>query len=413
MAQWVFQSEFSSITAAARSRTAYLTPMLEIVLDAIRAYLREDPQGEEITLFVLKTLGRERLRSFSKERSFHRVKQDVGLLVPQALVDSFGAMRVQTLRRDDRKAPSARRNTWADLHWVNSATPHRVLPASAKVERILLDTSVVRKYVHGDSDALDVESLAGYLGEHPVSIADGALVELANQLFRGSVSAPLWTARIAALDKILDTEFPVAPGGRELAALWGGGPPVGMDIGEARSFYRAAWGHLRNMRGLEDLSRPSIFSSPSGRAYSLHLDRAHVERVLAAAGKKWADWVTRVGRLISDLRGDGKDIDESAVRYLARATLLFDSGVSDATKLDLVVQILAKRAIQAANRRTPYNPKGVPNDPLDLDLFYGIPLPAWICTSDLRLHRLVQSTDSPDETKVMTPAELLKRLKTV
>lgn len=48
---------------------------------------------------------------------------------------------------------------------------------------------------------------------------------------------------------------------------------------------------------------------------------------------------------------------------------------------------------------------------MDLDLLFGIPLPAWIVTADLKLHRLVQATSSQDKAAVMTSEELLKRLR--
>src|SRR5262249_48236995 len=159
MSEWVPQNECSSVTAASRSRTSYLRPIISLVVEAIENYLRNNPNGEDVTLAVLQAVGRQRLKVFAKDRTFDRVKQDVGLLVAQTLVDLFGAIRVQTLRREDRKGTSARRNTWTQLPWVNSYAPHRVHPAASHSERILLDTSVVRKIVHGDPDALDVRAL--------------------------------------------------------------------------------------------------------------------------------------------------------------------------------------------------------------------------------------------------------------
>ncbi|MBK8259834.1 MAG: hypothetical protein IPK80_00630 [Nannocystis sp.] len=144
MSEWVPQNECSSVTAASRSRTSYLRPIIiKSVVDAIQSYLRGNPAGEEVTLAVLEAIGRQRMEALAKDRTLDRVKQDVGLLVAQTLVDLFGATQVQTLRRKDRKRTSARRNTRPLLPWVNSYAPHRVLPAASRSERILLDTSVV------------------------------------------------------------------------------------------------------------------------------------------------------------------------------------------------------------------------------------------------------------------------------
>jgi hypothetical protein len=380
------------------------------VLTAIETYVAANPDGEEVTLAVLKAIGEDRIRQVSTGRSFDRAKQDVGLLVAQSLVDFYGANRVHTLRRENRKSISAHRNTWDDLEWVNSYAPHRILPTTSLVERIFLDNSVIRGVIHGDADALDVTRLKSCKAEHPVSIADGALAELAIQLIRGSVAPDDWAARIVALDAVLDPDFPVAPGGRELATLWGAHSLIGFDAGEARAFYRAAWRYLRDVRAAADLSRESVFHATSGRAYSIRLDQPCAEAVLAETGRKWADWVANVSGLIRGVRKDGHKVNEENLRKLTLSNLCLDMGVTDGMRLDLVIHVLAKRAMQAAMDTNPYNPKGKPNDPLDLDLLFGIPLPGWVCTADGRLHRLVRSTKSRDREKVMLPQELLTRL---
>lgn len=387
-------------------------PLLGDVIAAIEAYFEANPDGEEVTLAVLQALGRERLEQFRGARTFGRVKQDVGLLVAQTLADLYGANRVETLRRDDGKSVSARRNTWPDIDWVNSFAPHRLLHAGPGNARILLDTGVVRKVIHGDEDALNPSALAALKGDHPVSIADGALAELSAALLRGAVAPEVWAERIGVFDGLLDPDFPVAPGGKELAAFWGGHSPVGLNVDEARAYYRAAWGYLRNARSAADLTREEVFYAPSGRAYAIRLDAEHVEAVLADAGRKWAEWVANIAALIGDLRDGGDRVTEEDLRRVTTSNLMLDMGAADAMKLDLVVHVLAKRAMQAVTGRTPYNPNGRPNDPLDLDLLFGIPLPAWICTSDERLHRLVRSTESADRSAVMIAEELLERLRT-
>jgi hypothetical protein len=410
MAQWILQANVPSITPAARNRTLYLAPLLTDVVVAVEAYFDAHPDGEEVTLAVLEALGRNRLDQMRGGRSFDRVKQDVGLLVAQTLVDLYGAGRVATLRRDDGKSVSARRNTRATLDWVDSFAPHRVLRLTRRSERILLDTSVVRKVIHGDGDALDPAVLAAAKGDHAVSIADGTFVELAAALLRGSVTPEKWVKRIAMFDDLLDPDFPVVPGGKKLAAFWGGHPPAGLDLNEARAYYRAVWAYLRNAKSAVDLSRREVFYVPSGRAYSIQLDQTHVEAVLAEVGQRWSGWVTNIATLIRGLRDNGESVTEENLRQVTKSHLMLDMGAADAGKLDLVSHVLAKRGIQAAAARTPYNPNGDPNDPLDLDLLFGIPLPAWVCTADARLHRLVRSTPCADRNAVMTVAELLETL---
>lgn len=411
MSVWVSQNERASLTAAARGRTAYLAPLLPTVVATIERYYRDEPGGEDVTREVLRAVGAEQLRSVAAAVSFDRAKQDLGVLVALTLVDLFGASRVETLRRADRRASSARRAIGPGLDWVGSYAPHRISPASSPAARIFLDTCTVRKIVHGDADALDLGRLAGLKGGHAVSIADGAVPELAAQLLRGSVPLAAWTARIGALDAVLDAQFPVAPGGRELAALWGGHTLAGYDPGEARAYYRAAWAYLRDAKSKADLTRASTFHAPSGRAYGLKLDQAHVERVLADAGTGWTRWVTRVAKLIAEERGNGRRIDERYLRELCIANLGMAMGITDVLKLELVAHVLAKRAIEAAKPNSPYRPKGRHNDALDLDMLFALPVPGWVCTADRRLHRLVRSTTCSARVDVMTAAELLERLR--
>lgn len=412
MSQWVPQNECSSVTPAARSRTAYLQPVLSSVIDVVDAYVRETPDGEEVTLAVMSGIGRARLEVFASGRTFDRVKQDLGLLVALTLVDLYGALRVQTLRREDRKGTSTRRCARPELSWVGTYAPHRVLPAVVRVERILLDTTIVRQIIHGDPKALDLGALGQLKRERPVSIADGALAELADYLLRHPQRASEWANGISGFDDILDPDFPVAPGGRELASMWGAHTPVGMDLGEARAYYRAAWRYLRGVKEPNDLSRQEVFEAPSGRAYALGpLDPARVEAVLARAGEKWTRWVSVMSELIASTEREEGRLTEFELQKLAFSNLCLDMGVADAAKLDLVTHVLAKRAKQAATGKTPYNPKGEHNDAVDLDLLFGIPLPAWVVTADSRLHRLVHATDSKDKASVMTTEELLARLK--
>ena len=128
MVQWVPQTEFSSTTQATLRRTRYLAPVREITIEAIQAYISANPNGEGATLAVLNAVGRERLTRIAGDGQFGRIKQDLGLLSAQLLVEIFGADRVETLRRDDRVRVASRRNTWKNLEWVNSFAPHRILP---------------------------------------------------------------------------------------------------------------------------------------------------------------------------------------------------------------------------------------------------------------------------------------------
>lgn len=412
MAKWVSQAIVPSITPAARKRTAYLRPLLPTIVAAIKEYFQAQPEGEEVTLAVAEALGHDVLKRSARDAGYavDRVKKDVGLLIAQTLPDLHGASRVETLRKEDGRSVSLRRNRRPQLRWITSFTPHRLKPEATNLERILLDSSVVRGVVHDDPQALDLSELARLKGAHPISVADGALAELAAALLRDSIPWAKWAKQIGDFDAVLDPEFPVAPGGRELAAFWGAQPPTGMNLDEVRAYYRAAWAYLRNARSAADLARREVFYGPSGRTYAIRLDASTVETAIRSIGEKWSRWVTSIAGLIHEERGEGKKIDEASLRRAAESNLLLDMAAADVEKLDLVIHVLARRAFEAARPVAPYSPRGEPNDALDLDLMFGIPLPGWVCTADRRLHRVVQATASTDRSAVMTPTELLDRL---
>jgi hypothetical protein len=278
------------------------------------------------------------------------------------------------------------------------------------VERIVLDTGVIRKVIHGDADAIDLNALARVKGQHPVSIADGAYAEIAAALLRNSVRIEEWSARIGLFDSILDPDFPVFPGGRELTSFCCGRPQPGMDLEEVKAFYRAAWVYLRSANSSEDLTRNEVYISPSGRNWSLGLTRQHVDGILSEIGQRWANFIANIAIHIRTLRGQGHVITEDELHRVTSSSLMVGMGCSDARKLDLVVRVLSRRAIEAANGATPYRAGGTPNDPLDLDLLFAIPIPAWICTSDSTLYNLVQQTTSADRNSVFMPDGLIERL---
>ncbi len=414
MAQWVSQRQCSSITKESRQRTAYLMPALQEVEKGIRDYFAQNKNGEEVTLAVLKCIGKQRLQALAGNMSFNRAKQDLGLFVAMILDDLYGNNFIYTFRRDDQKTVSERKNNWPDLPWVNSYTPHRLVEASMQPERILLDTVVVRGIVHGDKGALDLTRLIQIKGKHPISIADGAFGELSLQLLRGSINPKEWSARILEVDSVLDPAFPVAPGGYELAGLWSSPTKLGLDIEEIIAYYRAAWAYLKEVKSAKDLSRVKYYFGASGRAYQICMDNeASVETMFSKAGQQWADSIKIMADAIKESRSNGHEVSEEELRIQTMGNLASyrGMGLADVEKLDLAIRVLCKRAIQASQDRTPYNPKGKPNDRMDFELLFGLPLPAWVCTANKKgFYNLIQTIESSDKTKVLLPGELIERL---
>jgi hypothetical protein len=410
VASWIPQSQCSSVTPTLRRRTAYLARLTSQVHNVIRAHLARHPDAEDITLVVLAELA-EPIRRFHAKVSPSRLNQDVGLFVAQCLVDLYGADRVQTLRGPDGRTPSPRRNSRDDVDWVTSFTPHRVAPeAGLCADRILLDTVVARKVLHGDPDAIDLDALSRAKGAHPISLADGAFAELTRQIVEGRVPLRDVVRRAERLDAVLDAQLPVAPGGVELAALAGLRPLPGVDLDEMRAYYRETWRYLRTRRSVGDLSKPGFYDLPSGKRFRIGpLDPTHTKPLFEDASERWATWVERAGAQFRGLNRDGHELDDEELRQLVRLFLGTDMDEAALDKIDLAVRVLARRAREAAKERHPHRPQG-PNDALDLDLLFGVALPGWVCSQDGRLVRLARETGSADGERVMAPPELLERL---
>jgi len=409
MSRWIPQSQCSSVTPTLRRRTAYLSRLTEQVHNVIRDHLAERPAAEDVTLAVLARLD-DSIRKLRAKVSPSRLNQDVGLFVAQCLVDLYGADKVETLRGADGRTSASRRNPRTDLTSATSFTPHRVRPSVTLRERILLDTVVARKILHGDPDAIDVDAFARLRDAHPVSLADGAFAELTRQVVEGRVPLQDLRRRVDRLDAILDRDLPVAPGGVELATLAGLRSLPGVDLDEMRAYYRETWRYLRTRRSAGDLAKPAFYELPSGKRYKIGpLDAEHITSAFEDASDRWAAWVERAGAELLRLQMDGHALDDEDLRALVRLFLAAEMSEAALDKIDLAVRVIARRTREASRKHQAYRPAG-PNDALDLDLLFGLALPAWVCTQDERLIRLARETGSADAKQVMSPAELLERL---
>lgn len=404
MAKWISQRACPSITPVTRRRTTYLAPLVERARGIIQDYLKHNPDAEDVTLAVLEGL-QEPLKELATTRDKARLNQDVGLLVAQTLVDLYGPDRVSTLRAEDGRTVSTRRNTRPGLPHVERFTPHRLQRARRRqVDRILLDTIVVNNILHEHPSALDVRMLKEGIGEHPISLADSSFAEIARGLATRKLPVELWARRIAVLDDLLDPELPVLPGGAELAALLGLRSARGLDFEGTRAYYRGVWAYLRSRRTPADLERPGSYVDAAGRRYEVKLDAAHIESTFEDAGLKWANWVQEAGAQLAKLLHGGDHLAEEDLRELIRVFLGMDMKSAALDRIDLAIRVIAARTREAAVNG--YHPTK-PNDAMDFDLLLALPLPAVVCTQDTRLIRLAAQTGAEDAWRVMDPPALL------
>lgn len=403
MPRWVLQQDRSSSTNSARNRTRYLRPLAETVARAVSDYVAQRPDAEDVTLAVCESIGPTELERLGAERTPVQRETDMGLFVAQTLVNLYGAERVLTLRSDNGQDAHTRPNHRASVAWVTAFTPHRVLPSAPppSPDRIVLDTSAIRSVIHQDPDALDVAELSRLRGNLLVSLADGAVAELAAALTQGRLDVVAWANRIEVFDAIIAQDLPFAPGGIELAALAGLRDPAGLDLDEMRAYYRGVWTHFRSIRTVNDITR----AGPLGR-----LNRTHVEGVLEGAANDWTGWVDGARAGMAECAAQGNPVrDEEELRDLLRNSLRPDLSEQDLDRLDVAVRVIARRTFQTASAHG-YEPEGH-NDALDFDLLFGLALPAIVCTGDQRLINLARQTDAWDAWRVMSPQELIDWLR--
>jgi hypothetical protein len=98
-------------------------PTKEGIRQAINAYFAQDPNGLDVTAFVLDRIGREDMERDAKttHRSLDQAKQEMGKLISQELLPQlFSGVEVLDSVRVDAKQ-------WPTLAgWVANYTQHRV-----------------------------------------------------------------------------------------------------------------------------------------------------------------------------------------------------------------------------------------------------------------------------------------------
>ncbi|CAM4282253.1 hypothetical protein [Corallococcus exiguus] len=406
MAKWVSQAETSSASRTAQQRTQYLASLVTDIDAAIARYFSTSPAGEDVTLEVLRSIGRERIAAVAGTRTPAETNSDVGLLVAIRLVDLYGASRVMTFRENDGKKVSTRDASRAGLDWVSRYTPHQVLPTDS-AGRIVLDTNIVRYIIQGSTNPetiLDLVELARIRGNYKVSIADAAWAELLEALVRptGGMTFAEWARNVGQFDAVLDPELPVLPGGRELAMLSGLVASSEFNFSEMASFYRAVWSYISGATSANDLRKRYTYKTEDGREFAIGpLDFSSPRNVFGERATKWETYISK------SASGTSLDLDQHVAAV--RSGLAVDMPMQAVDRLGLFVHVVAHYAVEANNPARPY--EADINDAVDLDILYAATLPAVVCTTDKRLRRIARSTGSADGWRVMSPSELLKWLR--
>jgi hypothetical protein len=404
---YVPQSLIAPTTARSQVGTAYLQVLDPDVRKAILQYRASHAMGTEFVPAAFCSVGQSRLETAGQKVNCdsQTLQRDFSLFVGQILADEFGSGCVESLRNVDGSIALAPSTGWPGLAgWLPTCATYRVV--EAPTERIIIDTVLARE------GGLDFSALARSKGDHPVSLADGAVAELLYWMQESKSKRPAfptWRARALELSAALDPILPIAPGGHERAALAGlrsferGFSTEGL-IGQSQ----AVWKYLLSLTTAADLALPPIFEV-AGRAATFDVKLASV--ALKAAGNRWAAFAETIGQMIRTESGRGEAVTENDLKRLVRERLVSTGELTSVDQLELAIPAIARRAHDAAFRS--YAPKlGESNAALDFDLLFALPLPAVVVTNDKKFVRFLRGLVCLDAAKVMLPDELLSWLAT-
>lgn len=278
--------------------------------------------------------------------------------------------------------------------------------------RVVLDTCVIRAHAHHSGSQLDLASVEARKGELRVSIADPAYAELLFALFEERLAWADWHASVGTLDKVLDADLPVLPGGIELAAMAGLRSPPRL-FADTRRYQQAIWHLLTAAASLSDLERGTEFSDSAGERFRVRFDAAAAK---AAANEARVGWIDHIRLVQALLQGQGVTQDA----LIALIALGLDSrgehvsqGGSPSQQLNAMTAALGRFAFLSVGGRTPYNPEspGRRGDVFDFSLLLALALPAVVVTLDERFKKHLDLSGCTHAKRLLLVDEFNARVK--
>jgi len=262
-------------------------------------------------------------------------------------------------------------------------------------EWIIFDTDVVRHTLDGDAQhGIDLFELERLRGTRPVSISEIASLELLDDLMSNELHFKQWNTFARRLSPVLDPDFPIIPNGAALSAMLGVGQ-VDFDIGRQQ---RIAWKVLESARRHSDL-RDGRRLHFEGRMWTFR--RSSVRRIHSEVESRWNGLFARMAQAAG---GAIRSRDRKSVESAIRGNLSLE--IAQVPELETVVRGMG---IRFGEYGQGYRPKL--NDALDFEHLYMLGLPAIVCTSDRRARNFARSLKTPGSERVLSPSELLDRLR--
>lgn len=234
-------------------------------------------------------------------------------------------------------------------------------------------------------------------------LADVCVAEIIASRERESVTPGQWADGTQRLDLILGDNFPCLPGKRELFHLCGFNDKEDpnkecLDDGFLAKYSQGVWERLKKPIAERKL-RAEVTFSTGGSPYRCPIRKGQAATVLEQERAKWISEMSRT---------PNPDFDfENAV---AAYKIEFDSWAkTDGVPMSIRGDILAHARAEYERRlASGYNPEGKKrrNDGIDFLLLLTFLWPAYLLTTDRKLHSLLQGLDSFQADWVFLPDRL-------
>ena len=265
---------------------------------------------------------------------------------------------------------------------------------------VILDTSVVRHFLHEDEEVgyLDVGKLKSAAVPLKLSISWVASAELMDDLMTRAIPFDLWARRVPELDSVIDRSLPVFPGGRHLGALlWI--PGTGAFSEDDRLGYRVLWRLMSRARQKLDLIDGITYHDSKGKPRMIANRNGALQQGIEKQRQWWRGSFGIFEAVASQHQAEVKDVSDSIRSF---------DGKTD-RKLDVIRELYAQFLDLKQKGMEPSGEKRR-GDVFDFQLVLPLALPAVVLCDDEKLVNRCRQLPSPRWKLLMTVKEFHKRL---
>ncbi|MBP8017107.1 hypothetical protein KAZ01_03805 [Candidatus Gracilibacteria bacterium] len=285
---------------------------------------------------------------------------------------------------------------------------------STKIPVVVFDTCVIRNIIHDDKTVLaDWDSIFIYKNKTKFHISDIAIAELALALLQNRISFNDWERKIKKINKIIDCNMPILPSGNELSALIENKRLSYPKVAGGQAYWKAVWKMFFEAKNFDTIKNGVIFKGDDGIEYKIKIDDNYANSILESERITWNKYFESMRMLFG-----GSNISEKDILLILNEGMDKDvsTNPSQSQIYAPMLHALARLIHLYVYDVVPhYNPKSKKrrNDPLDYSLIQSLSLPAIICTSDVRLKKMLSETKLNNIDTIILLSDLKKWLEKI